>query len=255
MPRNIIFRRSSKSLLHTVLSVIVLVSLQFFVVAQVPVYSPSEDELDASSGKVRNLEEVDIADEYVLEISGTASHYAHRFNNRRTASGEKFDINEFTAAHRKLPFGTIIRVTNLANDKSVLVRVNDRGPHIRKRVLDLSYAAAKEIEGLGLPRIKVEGFVQGLNNIGKKRKREYYFGYSTEQSPICVPKSAISVIDSLQDFANALKLYEKAKKVNGVDRTFIFTKTDTQEDKNGINYYIAVLGKNIVTGSNVASAK
>lgn len=74
-----------------------------------------------------------------------ASYYADKFNGRRTASGKKFSNNRYTAAHRKLPFGTILRVTNEANGECVLVEVTDRGPFIRGREIDLSKRAFMEI--------------------------------------------------------------------------------------------------------------
>lgn len=77
--------------------------------------------------------------------SGLASYYGDELAGNRTASGERFDPADFTAAHRTLAFGSKVRVTNLANGKSVVVRVNDRGPWGRGRVIDISHAAAKEI--------------------------------------------------------------------------------------------------------------
>ncbi|MBI1401982.1 MAG: septal ring lytic transglycosylase RlpA family protein [Porphyrobacter sp.] len=77
--------------------------------------------------------------------SGTASYYGRKFNGRRTASGEPFDMGAMTAAHRTLPFGSLVRVTNLANGKSVTVRINDRGPFSRGRIIDVSRAAAEEL--------------------------------------------------------------------------------------------------------------
>lgn len=77
--------------------------------------------------------------------SGMASYYGRELAGNRTASGEPFDPDEFTCAHRTLPFGSKLRVTNLATGKSVIVRVNDRGPWGRGRVIDISQAAAKEI--------------------------------------------------------------------------------------------------------------
>lgn len=77
--------------------------------------------------------------------SGRASFYADAFHGRRTASGERFDKRAMTAAHRWLPFGTVVKVTNPANGKSVYVRINDRGPHRRNRIIDLSRAAAQKI--------------------------------------------------------------------------------------------------------------
>lgn len=76
---------------------------------------------------------------------GQASWYGSRFQGRPTASGEPFDMNALTAAHRTLPFGTRIRVINEANGKSVIVRVNDRGPFAGKRIIDLSRKAAESI--------------------------------------------------------------------------------------------------------------
>ena len=77
--------------------------------------------------------------------SGSASYYAAKFNGRRTASGESFDNRAMTAAHRTLPFGSLVRVTNPANGRSVTVRINDRGPFTRGRLIDLSRAAAEEL--------------------------------------------------------------------------------------------------------------
>src|SRR5215469_12866664 len=74
---------------------------------------------------------------------GMASWYGKQFHGRATASGEDFDMFELTAAHRQLPLGTYVKVTNLRNGKSIVVRVNDRGPYVGDRVIDLSYSAAR----------------------------------------------------------------------------------------------------------------
>jgi rare lipoprotein A len=76
---------------------------------------------------------------------GTASWYGKQFNGKPTASGEPYDMFQFTAAHRQLPLGTLVKVTNLDNGRSVVVRVNDRGPVPRTRIIDLSYGAARMI--------------------------------------------------------------------------------------------------------------
>src|SRR5215813_11759709 len=73
---------------------------------------------------------------------GRASWYGRIFQNKKTASGEPYDMNDLTAAHRTLPLGSWVKVTNLKNDRSVMVRINDRGPVLRSRILDLSYGAA-----------------------------------------------------------------------------------------------------------------
>lgn len=89
---------------------------------------------------------------------GRASWYGSRFHGRRTASGERFNAYAHTAAHRSLPFGTRVRVTNLRNGRSVVVRINDRGPYSGGRIIDLSRAAAETIGMLrsGTAPVRVE---------------------------------------------------------------------------------------------------
>ena len=90
---------------------------------------------------------------------GKASFYHDKFHGRRTASGERFNQNKFTAAHRKLLFNTMVKVTNLANDRSVIVRINDRGPYkYANRIIDLTLAAAQELKmtGKGVANVKIE---------------------------------------------------------------------------------------------------
>lgn len=90
--------------------------------------------------------------------TGKASYYADKFHGRATASGELYDKEKLTGSHRTLPFGTLVRVTNLANGKSVNVRINDRGPHANNRIIDLSYKAMSMIDGIrsGIINVKVE---------------------------------------------------------------------------------------------------
>jgi rare lipoprotein A len=80
--------------------------------------------------------------------SGKASFYANKFDGKRTASGEIYQHENFTAAHRSLSFGTWVKVVNLENNKSVIVSINDRGPFTKGRILDLSQSAAKELGSL-----------------------------------------------------------------------------------------------------------
>ena len=99
----------------------------------------------------------------VAVLTGPASWYGPKFHGRTTASGEPFDMDDLTAAHRTLPFGTRVRVTNEANGKSIIVRINDRGPFHGKRVIDLSRKAAKSI-GLmsrGVGPVKIEVLERG----------------------------------------------------------------------------------------------
>lgn len=87
---------------------------------------------------------------------GLASWYGIEEHNNRAASGERFDKNELTAAHKALPMDSIVRVTNLENGRDVIVRINDRGPFVKGRIIDLSYAAAKEVGLLGPGTVKVK---------------------------------------------------------------------------------------------------
>lgn len=90
--------------------------------------------------------------------SGVASWYGGKFHGKLTASGDVYNMNEFTAAHKTLPFGTKLRVTNKNNGKSVIVEINDRGPFVKSRVLDLSKAAFEEIGDIdqGIMNIEYE---------------------------------------------------------------------------------------------------
>jgi rare lipoprotein A len=101
------------------------------------IFSPAIAEPDATSGRVLQ--------------SGKASWYGPGFHGKRTASGETFNTNELTAAHRTLPFGTKVKVVNKKTGRSVVVRINDRGPYAHGRVIDLSRASAKAIgiDGVG----------------------------------------------------------------------------------------------------------
>ncbi|HEX8535654.1 MAG TPA: septal ring lytic transglycosylase RlpA family protein [Allosphingosinicella sp.] len=89
--------------------------------------------------------------------SGEASYYGNELAGNRTASGERFNPRALTAAHRTLPLGSKIRVTNTANGKSVVVRINDRGPFVKSRLIDISYAAAQQINMVrsGKARVKL----------------------------------------------------------------------------------------------------
>lgn len=105
-------------------------------------------------------QEVDDNDDAVVETevaTGMASYYSREIAGNRTANGERCDPNDLTAAHRTLPFGSKVRVTNLLNGQSVVVRINDRGPFGRGRVIDISHAAAKEIgmHRSGTARVKL----------------------------------------------------------------------------------------------------
>src|SRR5471032_3402809 len=90
-----------------------------------------------------------IIDPHGYNQTGVASYYGSRHHGKRTASGEPFNLNAMTAAHRQLPFGTLVKVTNLNNDRSCVLRINDRGLHTRGRLIYVSRAAAERLGMLG----------------------------------------------------------------------------------------------------------
>jgi rare lipoprotein A len=96
---------------------------------------------------------------------GIASWYGPGFHGKFTASGERYDMKELTAAHRTLPFGTLVEVRNLENGKSVVVRINDRGPFAKNRVIDLSRAAARAIDMIGPGTAEVELLTVGRADV------------------------------------------------------------------------------------------
>jgi len=101
---------------------------------------------------------------------GNASWYGNPFHGRRASNGEVYDMYKLTAAHRTLPFETMVRVTNLSNNKSTVVRITDRGPFVENRIIDLSQAAAREIESIGPGVVRVR-----LEVLGNVDPTEGYF--------------------------------------------------------------------------------
>lgn len=148
---------------------------------------------------------------------GVASWYGNEFDGRPTASGEIFDQDGMTAAHRTLPLGTTARVTNLDNGKDVILKVNDRGPFVRGRVLDCSRGAAKELGflGAGMARVRIEVIEEGHP---KPRRQpasgEVVAGESKDGKPLFDGSFTVQ-IGAFGVEANALRLREKLEKEFG----------------------------------------
>lgn len=129
---------------------------------------------------------------------GLASWYGGEFHGRSTASGETYDMHEKTAAHRDLPLGTLVRVKNLDNGQATEVRINDRGPFVRGRIIDLSYTAAKELKMLGPGTAKVE--IRVLE-VGEGPGRYPPFGsfrYTVQVGAYREPQNADAAIEKLR---------------------------------------------------------
>lgn len=106
--------------------------------------------------------------------TGIASWYGPNFHGKRTANGEIYNMNEYTAAHKTLPFDTILRVTNKQNNKSVIVRINDRGPYVKSRIIDLSRKAAEEIDMIRDGSTEVSLYLLSNINMPKNIKKESF---------------------------------------------------------------------------------
>lgn len=154
-----------------------------------------------------------------------ASYYSTAFHGKPTASGEPFDMHALTAAHKTLPFQTIVRVTNLSNKKTVEVRINDRGPFAKGRIIDLSYEAAKRIDMIqaGVAKVKVEVIKGKASSEPNTPKTEAETSTSLLNAPIpswWKSGKTISVkigfglqAGSFADDQNALKRIEELQKL------------------------------------------
>ena len=119
--------------------------------------SMKENSLKTSlNEEATDAEIVEAVEEAKNKMTGMVSWYADKFHGKRTSSGELYNNKEMTAAHRTLPFGSKVKVTNVQNGKSVIVKINDRGPHTQSRVMDLSKAAFAEIGSINAGTMKIE---------------------------------------------------------------------------------------------------
>ncbi|RZJ72441.1 septal ring lytic transglycosylase RlpA family protein [Flavobacterium sp.] len=141
----------NKTILFTAFGLLALLSIFGFQTIQQPVQQSkaTQDSIAKNAKVADSLKLVSNLKLKVFKKSAHASYYHDKFNGKRTASGRKFSNKGYTAAHRKLPFGTKIKVTNEANGKSVIVEVTDRGPFTRGRDIDLTRRAFMDIAGAG----------------------------------------------------------------------------------------------------------
>ena len=155
-----------------------------------------------------------------VKQTGTASYYADKFEGRTTANGEKYHHSRPTAAHRTLPFGTIVKVTNISNGKSVTVKINDRGPFVDSRIIDLSKSAA-EILGFvhhGLAQVEIEVIDPGdgrYSNVNSNIEKAYeivddkeYYNFESKRAN---PNGYGVQIGTFSETANLVRLSENLK--------------------------------------------
>lgn len=176
--------------------------------------------------------------------TGKASFYADKFEGRPTASGEKYKHSKLTAAHKSLPFGTVIRVTNLKNNLTVDVTVNDRGPYVEGRVVDLSKSAAEKLQfvNIGLADVKIEVIDAGTGKVSDPARaidhvvvdeKEFYEFKVDRQNP----KGFGLQIGTYQELVNLVRLAENLKSS--------YQKKVVVQVKilNGVKYYSLILGQ------------
>ncbi len=176
--------------------------------------------------------------------TGKASFYADKFEGRTTASGDKYRHNKLTAAHKTLPFGTKVKITNLVNNQSVEVIINDRGPYVDGRIVDLSKSAAEQLGfiNLGLTEVKLEVVDAGdgkgktqsipIDQVSVDEKEFYDLAVARLQ-----PKGFGVQIGTYQELVNLMRLSENLKNS--------YKKKVTVQVKvlNGVKYYSIILGQ------------
>jgi len=174
----------------------------------------------------------------IITQKGIASHYGTKFHRRKTASGERFDLFAHTAAHKRIPFGTIVKIINTENNLATLVKINDRGPFVRGRIIDLSHKAANMIKGFGNPDVEIQ-YIDN-NMIQKNIDTNYFLGHSICKPFIIINKNAVNIIDSADNFEGVMNLY-----LNVVDTTtsYIFIKTTITKKQQ--KYFIGTPNFNI----------
>ena len=175
--------------------------------------------------------------------TGKASFYADSFEGNPTASGEKYRASKFTAAHKTLPFGTVVKVTNLANKESVNVTINDRGPYVEGRVIDLSKAAAEKLNffSKGIADVSIEVVDEGdgkgqtipvmVDHVVVEEKEFYDFDISKIK-----PRGFGAQLGTYQELVNLLRMTDNLKNS--------YKKKVTVQVKvlNGVKYYSLILG-------------
>ncbi|PKV67344.1 septal ring lytic transglycosylase RlpA family protein [Pontibacter ramchanderi] len=144
---------------------------------------------------------------------GAASWYGSKYHGRKTSSGERYNKNEMTAAHKTLPFGTMVKVTNPATDQSVVLRINDRGPFVGNRIIDVSEAAARKLgmHSVGVAKVKVEVLDKDAVAAANAAPRQSAFTIQTAANY----KQAEELSRKLKAFDRHLPLEIAEEQVNG----------------------------------------
>jgi len=161
-----------------------------------------------------------------FKSEGKASYYAKKFNGRKTASGERFSNKDFTAAHKTLPFGTILRIRNTSNNNTTFVRINDRGPFNKHRLVDISKRVAEVLNFDGVGKVEIDGVL--LKKLPKtlaesdNNFNDLFLGYSYDKELIKTHRSFIAVIESTSNFSKAVIAMDREE---NKENLYLFTKS------------------------------
>ncbi|MFD2246859.1 septal ring lytic transglycosylase RlpA family protein [Pontibacter ruber] len=149
--------------------------------------------------------------------TGPASWYGSQYHGRKTSSGERYNKEAMTAAHKTLPFGTKVKVTNLANNESVILRINDRGPFVGDRIIDVSEAAARKLEmrGAGIARVEVEVLEIPGNAVAVKEAFKHTPAYTIQAASYIDYQHAYELSQKLKAFDKHLPVEAVEEHVNG----------------------------------------
>lgn len=185
---------------------------------------------------------ISLTEQLQYSQTGISSYYGKKFHSRKTSSGEIFLSNKYTAAHRSLPFGSIVKVTNANNNKSTLVLINDRGPFVRKRIIDISSIAAKKIESYGIPVVSIQTIIK--NNDLQLAAKDSYFAFSLNLEPLVLTIDNLNILQIFEDFSEAMAiLHELQNNHPYIDYCIALTSQDYYKPypKEKRSYYLAII--------------
>lgn len=185
---------------------------------------------------------IDLINELQFKQSGISSFYGNKFHSRRTSSGEIYSSYKYTAAHRFLPFGSIVKITNMLNSKSTLVVINDRGPFVRKRIIDISAIAAQQIGSTGIPPVLIQTLLfkpELINNI-----KDSFFTFSLNLEPLVLSKENLNFLQVYDNFSEAVAiLHELQQEHNYINYCVAISSEDYSKNypKAKRSYYLAII--------------
>lgn len=201
--------------------------------------------MDTSIKNPISYEEINECAGLLYQESGVASYYARRFHGRKTANGELFNNKKMTIAHKTLPFGSIVQIRQTDTDSSILVRVNDRGPFVSDRIIDLSTLAAERLHVDALTEVTIKTIIP--NEDFFPINYDYYFAFSYLLDPMCIESTAFTVLEEVHSFDKALGVLDFYITANS-NRDFYLCVPANEYNKKAINdddfiYYIAKINR------------